>query len=343
MSGSVQALRLVPGEVYLAALRRVYQCGVTLTLDEGAHEAILRSLELLQPDETLLIQSGKPVGVFRTHADAPRVLLANSNLVPHWANWDHFHELDNAGLMIYGQMTAGSWIYIGVQGTYETFVEAGRQHYNGDLAGRWILTAGLGGAQPLAGVLAIECQESRIDFRLRTRYVDHKAYTLDDALKLIEDATRAKQAISAGLLGNAAEILPEFVKRARAGGPKPDIVTDQTSAHDPVNGYLTAGWDVARWQSERTSNPKEVEKAARASMTVHVQAMLDFHHMGIPTVDYGNNIRQVALDEGEANAFDFPIFAHCSARAKARSAGTPDNATQRISIKPKTQGAVPAA
>jgi len=284
-------------------------------------EQILRSLELLQPDETLLIQSGKPVGVFRTHADAPRVLLANSNLVPHWANWDHFHELDKAGLMMYGQMTAGSWIYIGaqgiVQGTYETFVEAGRQHYNGDLAGRWILTAGLGGmggAQPLAGVLAgacvlaIECQESRIDFRLRTRYVDHKAYTLDEALKLIEDATRAKQAISVGLLGNAAEILPEMVKRARAGGLKPDIVTDQTSAHDPVNGYLPAGWDVARWLSERTSNPKEVEKAARASMAVHVQAMLDFHHMGIPTVDYGNNIRQVALDEGVANAFDFPGF-----------------------------------
>lgn len=284
-------------------------------------EQILRSLELLQPDETLLIQSGKPVGVFRTHADAPRVLLANSNLVPHWANWDHFHELDKAGLMMYGQMTAGSWIYIGaqgiVQGTYETFVEAGRQHYNGDLAGRWILTAGLGGmggAQPLAGVLAgacvlaIECQESRIDFRLRTRYVDHKAYTLDEALKLIEEATRAKQAISVGLLGNAAEILPEMVKRARAGGLKPDIVTDQTSAHDPVNGYLPTGWDVARWQFERTSNPKAVEKAARASMAVHVQAMLDFYHMGIPTVDYGNNIRQVALDEGVANAFDFPGF-----------------------------------
>ena len=284
-------------------------------------EQILRSLELLQPDETLLIQSGKPVGVFRTHADAPRVLLANSNLVPHWANWDHFHELDKAGLMMYGQMTAGSWIYIGaqgiVQGTYETFVEAGRQHYNGDLAGRWILTAGLGGmggAQPLAGVLAgacvlaIECQESRIDFRLRTRYVDHKAYTLDEALKLIEEATQAKRAISVGLLGNAAEILPELVQRARAGGPKPDIVTDQTSAHDPVHGYLPAGWEVARWQSERVSNPKAVEKAARASMAVHVQAMLDFCHMGIPTVDYGNNIRQVALEEGVENAFDFPGF-----------------------------------
>ncbi|MDZ7278989.1 urocanate hydratase [Pantoea eucrina] len=284
-------------------------------------EQILRSLRALQPDETLLIQSGKPVGVFRTHADAPRVLLANSNLVPHWANWDHFHELDKAGLMMYGQMTAGSWIYIGaqgiVQGTFETFAEAGRQHYHNDLRGRWILTAGLGGmggAQPLAGVLAgacvlaIECQESRIDFRLRTRYVDHKAYTLDEALTLIESATAAKQAISVGLLGNAAEIVPELVKRAKAGGMKPDIVTDQTSAHDPINGYLPLGWDVARWQAERLSNPKAVEKAARASMAVHVQAMLDFHHMGVPTVDYGNNIRQVALDEGVANAFDFPGF-----------------------------------
>ncbi|MDF2784853.1 MAG: urocanate hydratase [Pantoea eucrina] len=284
-------------------------------------EQILRSLRLLQPDETLLIQSGKPVGVFRTHADAPRVLLANSNLVPHWANWDHFHELDRAGLMMYGQMTAGSWIYIGaqgiVQGTFETFAEAGRQHYHGDLAGRWILTAGLGGmggAQPLAGVLAgacvlaIECQESRIDFRLRTRYLDHKARTLDEALALIEQATAAKEAISVGLLGNAAEILPELVNRARAGGMRPDIVTDQTSAHDPVNGYLPQGWDVARWQAERQRNPKSVEQAARASMAVHVRAMLEFHHMGVPTVDYGNNIRQVALDEGVSNAFDFPGF-----------------------------------
>jgi len=284
-------------------------------------EQILRSLRALQPDETLLIQSGKPVGIFRTHADAPRVLLANSNLVPHWATWDHFHELDKAGLMMYGQMTAGSWIYIGaqgiVQGTFETFAEAGRQHYQNDLSGRWILTAGLGGmggAQPLAGVLAgacvlaIECQESRIDFRLRTRYVDHKAYTLDEALTLIKNATAAKQAISVGLLGNAAEIVPELVKRAKAGGMKPDIVTDQTSAHDPINGYLPLGWDVARWQAERLSHPKAVEKAARASMAVHVQAMLDFHHMGVPTVDYGNNIRQVALEEGVANAFDFPGF-----------------------------------
>ncbi|MEZ3413508.1 urocanate hydratase [Pantoea dispersa] len=284
-------------------------------------EQILRSLRALQPEETLLIQSGKPVGVFRTHADAPRVLLANSNLVPHWATWDHFHELDKAGLMMYGQMTAGSWIYIGaqgiVQGTFETFAEAGRQHYNSDLTGRWILTAGLGGmggAQPLAGVLAgacvlaIECQESRIDFRLRTRYLDHKAYSLDEALALIKDATEAGQAISVGLLGNAAELVPELVQRAKAGGMKPDIVTDQTSAHDPINGYLPVGWDVARWEAERVSNPKAVEKAARASMAQHVQAMLDFHHMGVPTVDYGNNIRQVALDEGVKKAFDFPGF-----------------------------------
>ncbi|MCS2171492.1 urocanate hydratase [Scandinavium sp. TWS1a] len=284
-------------------------------------EQILRSLEALQPEETLVVQSGKPVAVFRTHADAPRVLLANSNLVPHWANWDHFHELDKAGLMMYGQMTAGSWIYIGaqgiVQGTFETFAEAGRQHYNGDLSGKWILTAGLGGmggAQPLAGVLAgasvlaIECQESRIDFRIRTRYVDYKATNLDQALTLIADANAQKKAISVGLLGNAAEILPELVKRAKAGGMRPDIVTDQTSAHDPINGYLPTGWSVNRWLDERETQPKAVEKAARASMAVHVQAMLDFHHMGVPTVDYGNNIRQVALDEGVKNAFDFPGF-----------------------------------
>ncbi|WP_428945662.1 urocanate hydratase [Pantoea sp. FN060301] len=284
-------------------------------------EAILRALRALQPDETLLVQSGKPVGVFRTHAEAPRVLIANSNLVPHWATWDHFHELDRAGLMMYGQMTAGSWIYIGaqgiVQGTFETFAEAGRQHYHGDLSGKWILTAGLGGmggAQPLAGVLAgasvlaIECQKSRIDFRLRTRYLDEKALTLDDALAKIDRACKEKRAISVGLLGNAAEILPELVKRAKAGGMKPDIVTDQTSAHDPINGYLPAGWSLARWEAARQSEPKAVEQAARASMAVHVQAMLDFCHMGVPTVDYGNNIRQVALDEGVTNAFDFPGF-----------------------------------
>lgn len=284
-------------------------------------EQILRTLQLLQPDETLLVQSGKPVGVFRTHADAPRVLIANSNLVPHWANWDHFNQLDKAGLMMYGQMTAGSWIYIGaqgiVQGTWETFVEAGRQHYQGDLRGKWILTAGLGGmggAQPLAGVLAgasvlaIECQESRIDFRLRTRYLDYKAHSLDEALAMITRANQEQQAISVGLLGNAAEILPELVERARKGGMKPDIVTDQTSAHDPLNGYLPAGWSLEQWHDARQQHPKSVEKAARASMAVHVQAMLDFYHMGIPTVDYGNNIRQVALDEGVKNAFDFPGF-----------------------------------
>lgn len=257
-----------------------------------------------------MLQSGKPVGVFRTHENAPRVLIANSNLVPHWANWDH---------LMYGQMTAGSWIYIGAQGivqrTYETFAEAGQQHYNGDLRGRWILTAGLGGmggAQPLAGVLAgasvlaIECQESRIDFRLRTRYLDYKATDLDEALAMIDEACKAGRAISVGLLGNAADVVPELVKRAKAGGMRPDILTDQTSAHDPINGYLPQGWDVAHWAEMRTRDPKAVEKAAKASMAVHVQAMLEFHHMGIPTVDYGNNIRQMALEEGVANAFDFP-------------------------------------
>ncbi|KHN63171.1 urocanate hydratase [Dickeya fangzhongdai] len=284
-------------------------------------DAILTSLRQLKADETLLVQSGKPVGVFRTHADAPRVLIANSNLVPHWATWEHFHELDKAGLMMYGQMTAGSWIYIGaqgiVQGTYETFAEAGRQHYHGDLSGKWILTAGLGGmggAQPLAGVLAgasvlaVECQESRIDFRLRTRYLDYKTDSIDDALAMIADAVAQKKAISVGLLGNAAEVLPELVKRAKAGGMKPDIVTDQTSAHDPLNGYLPVGWSVARWQQERISDPEGVMKAACASMAVHVQAMLDFCHMGVPTVDYGNNIRQRAFDEGVRDAFDFPGF-----------------------------------
>ncbi len=284
-------------------------------------DQILATLRRLKADETLLVQSGKPVGVFRTHTDAPRVLLANSNLVPHWATWEHFHELDRAGLMMYGQMTAGSWIYIGaqgiVQGTFETFVEAGRQHYGGDLTGRWILTAGLGGmggAQPLAGVLAgacvlaIECQESRIDFRLRTRYLDHKVDTLDEALALIDKATRAGEAISVGLLGNAAEIMPQLVERAKNGGPRPDIVTDQTSAHDPLNGYLPAGWSVAQWRERQRTDPAAVEAAARASMAEHVRAMLAFHHMGIPTIDYGNNIRQVALEEGVTNAFDFPGF-----------------------------------
>ena len=286
-------------------------------------DAILDSLRRLRPDETLLIQSGKPVGVFRTHTGAPRVLLANSNLVPKWANWEHFNQLDRAGLMMYGQMTAGSWIYIGtqgiVQGTYETFVEAGRQHFQGNLSGRWVLTAGLGGmggAQPLAASFAgasslnIECQQSSIDFRLRTRYLDKQAANLDEALALIARHTAAGEAVSIGLCGNAAELLPEMVRRAKAGGPRPDIVTDQTSAHDIINGYLPAGWSVARWQAAR-KNPAqhaELTQAAGESCATHVRAMLDFHAMGIPTVDYGNNLRQVAKDFGVANAFDYPGF-----------------------------------
>ena len=286
-------------------------------------EAILATLRRLKPDESLLIQSGKPVGVFRTHEDAPRVLIANSNLVPKWSTWEHFDELDRKGLMMYGQMTAGSWIYIGsqgiVQGTYETFVEAGKQHFGGDLSGRWILTSGLGGmggAQPLAATFAgacslnIECQQSRIDMRLKTRYVDEQATDLDDALARIARFTAAKQARSVALLGNAAELLPELVKRARAGGLRPDIVTDQTSAHDLVNGYLPAGWSLAQWQAARADDARhaELREAARRSCAVHVQAMLDFQALGIPTVDYGNNIRQVALDAGVKNAFDFPGF-----------------------------------
>ncbi len=280
-------------------------------------EAILSSLKTLSDDETLLVQSGKPVGVFRTHADAPRVLIANSNIVPHWANWDHFSELDRKGLMMYGQMTAGSWIYIGtqgiVQGTYETFVEAGRRHYDGDLTGKWILTGGLGGmggAQPLAAVmagaccLAVECNPESIDFRLRTRYLDEKADSVDEALAMIERWTAAGEAKSVGLLGNAAEIFPELVKR----GVHPDIVTDQTSAHDPVNGYLPEGWTMGEWRAKRESDPKAVEKAARASMRKQVEAMLAFWDAGVPTLDYGNNIRQVALEEGLENAFAFPGF-----------------------------------
>ncbi|MBX7482775.1 urocanate hydratase [Qipengyuania qiaonensis] len=283
----------------------------------GDFEAILSSLKTLADDETLLVQSGKPVGVFRTHADAPRVLIANSNLVPHWANWDHFSELDRKGLMMYGQMTAGSWIYIGtqgiVQGTYETFVEAGRKHYGGDLTGKWILTGGLGGmggAQPLAAVmagaccLAVECNPESIDFRLRTRYLDEKAQTVDEALAMIERWTAAGEAKSVGLLGNAAEIFPELVKR----GVRPDIVTDQTSAHDPVNGYLPLGWTMGEWRAKRESDPKAVETAARASMRKQVEAMLAFWDAGVPTLDYGNNIRQVALEEGLENAFAFPGF-----------------------------------
>ncbi len=286
-------------------------------------EAILKSLRELNEDETLLVQSGKPVGVFRTHADAPRVLLANSNLVPKWATWEHFNELDRKGLMMYGQMTAGSWIYIGsqgiVQGTYETFVEAGRQHFGGSLAGRWILTAGLGGmggAQPLAATFAgacslnIECQQSRIEFRLKTRYLDEQASNLDDALGRIAKYTAQKKAVSIGLLGNAADILPELVRRAKAGGLKPDLVTDQTSAHDLINGYLPSGWTLQQWQDARADENQyaRLRDDAAASCAVHVQAMLDFNAMGIPTVDYGNNIRQVAFDRGVKNAFDFPGF-----------------------------------
>ncbi|WP_342618078.1 urocanate hydratase [Rhodoferax sp. GW822-FHT02A01] len=287
------------------------------------YEAILEALKNLNEDETLLVQSGKPVGVFRSHADAPRVLIANSNLVPKWATWEHFHELDKKGLMMYGQMTAGSWIYIGsqgiVQGTYETFVEAGKQHYNGDLAGRWILTAGLGGmggAQPLAASFAgasslnIECQQSRIDFRLKTRYVDEQAADLDDALARLEKYSKEKKAVSIALLGNAADILPELVKRAKAGSIRPDIVTDQTSAHDLVNGYLPSGWTVEQWRAAQANDTQHaaLRIAAAKSCAVHVQAMLDFQSMGVPTVDYGNNIRQVAFDQGVKNAFDFPGF-----------------------------------
>ena len=285
--------------------------------DWESFDRIVATLKRLDDDQTLLVQSGKPVGVFRTHKDAPRVLIANSNLVPHWATWEHFNELDKKGLMMYGQMTAGSWIYIGsqgiVQGTYETFVEMGRQHYNGSLAGRWILTAGLGGmggAQPLAATmagascLAIECKQTSIDFRLRTKYIDVQAKDLDDALAIIAKACAEKKAVSVALLGNAAEILPEMVRR----GVRPDAVTDQTSAHDPVNGYLPKGWTLAQWDAAREKDPVSVRKAAKASMAEHVRAMLAFHKAGVPTVDYGNNIRQMALEEGVADAFSFPGF-----------------------------------
>jgi len=280
-------------------------------------DKIVETLEQLESDQTLLVQSGKPVGVFQTHKDAPRVLIANSNLVPAWSNWEHFRELDQKGLMMFGQMTAGSWIYIGsqgiVQGTYETFAEMGRQHFDGDLAGRWILTAGLGGmggAQPLAAtmagasMLAIECQSDRIDKRLQTGYLDQRAESLDDALTMIDAAVSDKAAVSIGLLGNAAEILPELLER----GIRPDALTDQTSAHDPANGYLPAGWTVEEWLDQRANDPAAVVKAAEASMAVHVRAMLEFNAMGVPTFDYGNNIRQVAFDQGVENAFDFPGF-----------------------------------
>jgi urocanate hydratase len=285
--------------------------------DWESFDKIVETLRRLEDDETLLVQSGKPVGVFRTHPDAPRVLIANSNLVPRWATWEHFNELDRKGLAMYGQMTAGSWIYIGaqgiVQGTYETFVEMGRQHYAGDLSGRWLLTAGLGGmggAQPLAAVmagascLAIECQPSRIEMRLRTGYLDRAAESLDEALEIVASSCRDKTPVSVGLLGNAAELLPELYAR----GIRPDLLTDQTSAHDPINGYLPKGWTLERWAAMRDQDPKQVEEAARASMAEHVQAMLDFQAAGVPTVDYGNNIRQMAKEAGVANAFDFPGF-----------------------------------
>jgi urocanate hydratase len=285
--------------------------------DWQSFDRIVASLRSLEADQTLLVQSGKPVGIFRTHPDAPRVLIANSNLVPRWATWEHFNELDRKGLMMFGQMTAGSWIYIGsqgiVQGTYETFVEMGRQHFGGSLAGRWILTAGLGGmggAQPMAATmagascLAIECRPSSIEFRLRTGYLDKQAKDLDDALAIIKQATAEKKAVSVGLLGNAAEVLPELLRR----GVRPDCVTDQTSAHDPGNGYLPAGWSLADWEDKKSKDPAGVAKAAKRSMAAHVRAMLEFHKLGVPTVDYGNNIRQMALEEGVADAFSFPGF-----------------------------------
>jgi urocanate hydratase len=285
--------------------------------DWASYDKILEVLRRLDADETLLIQSGKPVGVFKTHADAPRVLLANSNLVPHWATWEHFHELDRKGLMMYGQMTAGSWIYIGsqgiVQGTYETFFSVADRHFGGDPKGRWILTAGLGGmggAQPLAAtmagfsMIAVECDESRIDFRLRTRYIDVKAESLDHALQLLERSRAAGRPVSIGLLGNAADVLAELVER----NITPDCVTDQTSAHDPLNGYLPQGWTMDEWQARRVSDPAAVILAAKQSMAGHVRAMLALQQRGAATLDYGNNIRQMALEMGVGNAFDFPGF-----------------------------------
>jgi urocanate hydratase len=316
--------------------------------DWESFDAILATLRTLGDDESLLVQSGKPVAVFKTHADAPRVLIANSNLVPRWATWDHFNELDRKGLMMFGQMTAGSWIYIGsqgiVQGTYETFAEAVRQHYGGKAEGKWILTAGLGGmggAQPLAAkmaglsMIAVECRQSRIDMRLRTGYLDCQAESIDSAIGQLQAAAWTKTPVSIGLLGNAADVLPEFLRRKAL----PDLVTDQTSAHDLVNGYLPSGWSVERWEAAQKSDPKAVEAAARASIVKHVEAMLAFHRAGVPTVDYGNNIRQVAKDEGVADAFAFPGFvprtsARSSARARGRSAGSRSRAIPRTSTAP---------
>ncbi|MFN0303926.1 MAG: urocanate hydratase [Burkholderiales bacterium] len=285
------------------------------------YDHIVDALRRLEADESLLVQSGKPVGVFRTHADAPRVMIANSNLVPNWANWEHFNELDRKGLMMYGQMTAGSWIYIGsqgiIQGTYETFVEAGRQHYGGSWQGKWILSAGLGGmggAQPLAATMAgasillIECERSRIEKRLATGYLDHQAANLDEALTMIRSACNEGRAISVGLLGNAADVLPQILKRARAGGMKPSLVTDQTSAHDPSNGYLPQGWSIEKWEDLRKRDPVEVATSARESIANHVRSILGFKELGVPCVDYGNNIRQEAKNVGVDNAFDYPGF-----------------------------------
>ncbi len=285
--------------------------------DWRCYDVLVETLKRLEEDETLCVQSGKPVGVFRTHPDAPRVLIANSNLVAHWATWDKFHQLDRIGLMMYGQMTAGSWIYIGsqgiIQGTYETFAECGRQHYSGDLSGRWILTGGLGGmggAQPLAAtmagasLLAVECRASRIERRLQTRYLDRMATDLDEALAIIERSCAEKKPVSVGLVGNTAEIYPELVRR----GIRPDIVTDQTAAHDPLNGYLPAGWTLEQWEKMQARDPAAVERAAKELMAVQVRAMLDFHRRGVPTLDYGNNIRQFARETGVSDAFDFPGF-----------------------------------
>ena len=285
--------------------------------DWASYDKIVEVLRRLRDDQTLLIQSGKPVGVFETHKDAPRVLIANSNLVGKWSDWDHFNELDRQGLMMYGQMTAGSWIYIGsqgiIQGTHETFVEAGRQHYGGDLTGRWILTGGLGGmggAQPLAAtlagasLLAVECRASRIERRIESGYLDRMSTDLDEALGIVKEACANKEAISVGLLGNAAEVFPELVRR----GERPDLVTDQTAAHDPINGYLPVGWSLEKWEESSGKDPKTVERAAKQSMADHVRAMLDFKRQGIPTIDYGNNIREMAKEAGVADAFDFPGF-----------------------------------
>ena len=324
--GGEAAMRMLMNNLHPDVAENPYELVVYGGIGRAARtwkdfDCLVESLKSLDEDETLVVQSGKAVAIVRTHKDAPRVLIANSNLVPHWATWDHFNELDRKGLMMYGQMTAGSWIYIGtqgiVQGTYETFAEAGRQHYGGDLKGRWILTGGLGGmggAQPLAAVmagaccLAVECDETRADLRIKTRYCDQKTHSLDESLVLIDRWTKAGEAKSVALIGNAAEVFSELVRRMKDKGARPDIVTDQTSAHDPLRGYLPVGWTMAEWRGKQKSHPKAVEAAARASMKTHVAAMVDFWNAGVPTLDYGNNIRQVAYDEGLEDAFAFPGF-----------------------------------